>query len=32
MAIERDSGLAEDGLILWERRIKNGFRPLNLDS
>jgi molecular chaperone DnaK len=32
MAIERDSGLSEDGLNQWERRIRNGFRPLSLDS
>ena len=32
MTIERDSGLSEDGLNQWERRLRNGFRPLTLDS
>ena len=32
MTIERDSGLSEDGLNRWERRLRNGLRPLTLDS
>jgi molecular chaperone DnaK len=32
MEIERDSGLSDGEMILWERRLRNGFRPLTLDS
>ncbi len=32
LAIERDSGLSEEGLRGWDRRLKGGIRPLKLDS
>ena len=32
MTIERDSGLSEEGLRRWDRRLRGGMRPLKLDS
>jgi molecular chaperone DnaK (HSP70) len=32
MTIERDSGLSEEGLRRWDRRLNGGMRPLKLDS
>jgi len=32
LAIERDSGMSQTNLQEWERRLRNGFRPLKLDS